>query len=148
MKRIYAGFLLVAAIAIISGCNQGTPGGPGTSETSPTKPPAVGQVNDTFNLSAPLLPTSLKQGERIATSIGIKRGKDFDEEVTVKFTGLPKGVQLDPSPALIKHGDEEAKLTLIAAKDASLGDFTINVTGHPSKGADASIVFKVTVVKK
>jgi hypothetical protein len=32
--------------------------------------------------------------------------------------------------------------------DASLGDFTIKVTGHPTKGADATNEFKITVAEK
>ena len=35
-----------------------------------------------------------------------------------------------------------------AADEAALGDFTIKVTGHPTKGADASNEFKITVDKK
>jgi hypothetical protein len=49
---------------------------------------------------------------------------------------------------LIKHGDTEAKLTFKATDDASLGDFTVKVTGHPTKGSDAANDFKIGVVKK
>jgi hypothetical protein len=146
MKRLFPG-LLVSALAVLAGCNQGTPGGPGATGTT-TKKSAYEQANDTFNLKVPILATTLKQGERKAASIGIKRGKNFDEDVALKFAGMPKGLTLEPSSAIIKHGDEEAKFTLIASNDASLGDFTINVTGHPSKGADALIAFKIAVDKK
>ena len=40
------------------------------------------------------------------------------------------------------------KVTLKAQEDASLGNFTINVTGHPAKGADATSQLKITVAKK
>ncbi len=107
--------------------------------------PVIGQANDSFNLSAPLLPTSIKQGEKIAVSIGIKRGGNFDEEVALEFANVPKGVTIDPSSPTIKHGDEEAKITVAAAKDAAIGDFTISVLGHPTKGVDASLGFKISV---
>jgi hypothetical protein len=49
---------------------------------------------------------------------------------------------------MIKHGDTDAKVTLKAAPDASLGEFTIKVTGHPTTGSNATSEFKVTVAKK
>jgi hypothetical protein len=57
-------------------------------------------------------------------------------------------VTLDPASPVIKHGDTEAKITLKAADDAAVGDFTLKVTGHPTKGADAANEFKLTVDKK
>ena len=60
---------------------------------------------------------------------------------------MPQGVTLDPASPVIKHGATETKVTLKAAADASLGDFTVKVTGHPTKGADASHEFKITVAK-
>jgi hypothetical protein len=146
MNRLFAGSFLLT-VTFLAGCNQGTPGGPGATGTADKKS-AYQQANDTFNLKVPILATNLKQGERKATSIGIKRGKNFNEDVSLKFAAIPKGITLDPSSAVIKHGDEEAKLTLVASNDASLGDFTINVTGHPSKGGDATIGFKIAVDKK
>jgi hypothetical protein len=37
---------------------------------------------------------------------------------------------------------------LTAADHASLGDFTIKVIGHPTKGGDATTDLEVAVVKK
>ncbi|HYV34951.1 MAG TPA: hypothetical protein VE988_04550, partial [Gemmataceae bacterium] len=110
--------------------------------------PVLGQADDTFTLSVPTLATTLKQGETKTASIGIKRGKNFDGDVTIKFAETPKGLAIDPTSPVIKHGDTEAKITLKAAEDAALGDFTIKLTGHPTKGADAANEFKVTVQKK
>jgi hypothetical protein len=47
-----------------------------------------------------------------------------------------------------QHGDTEAKLTIQAAADASVGEFIVRMTGHPTHGADASNGFKLTVEKK
>jgi hypothetical protein len=152
MKRSIAGLLAMALLALI-GCGQGTPGGPGAT-ANPTEKKHFydyGQADNTFNLSVPSsMPyrsTTLKQGETTKVSIGIKRGKNFGEDVTLTFADVPKGVTLDPASPVIKHDQTEANLTLTATGDAALGDVTIKVTGHPTKGGDASNEFKLTVDK-
>ena len=143
MKSSFAG-LAVMTLAAMTGCTQGTPGGPGTTG----KNPAYGQAADTFNLSVPVMSSALQQGEQIEATVGIKRAKNFDEDVALKFADVPKGVTVEPASPVIKHGDTGAKITFKAASDAALGDFAIKVTGHPAKGADASNEFKLTVAKK
>lgn len=106
------------------------------------------QADRTFSLDMPNLSTSLKQGEAKNISIGINRGKNFDQDVTLKFGDLPKGVSIDPASPAIKAGDKEAKITVKAADDAALGDFNIPVHGHPASGPDATNTFKITVNKK
>jgi hypothetical protein len=135
------------ALVGLAGCNQGTPGGPGATGP-PAKNPFHGQADNTFNLGVPLLSTAIKQGETKGVSISIKRAKNFDEDVALKFAALPRGVTVNPARPIIKHGDTEAKLMLKATDNAALGDFTLGVTGHPAKGADASIEFKINVEKK
>ena len=139
--------LLVVALTALVGCNQGSPGGPG-ADTSAAREPLYGQDNDTFNLSVPVLSTSLKQGETKALSIGIRRGKNFDEDVELTLSNLPKGVTPDPADLTIKHSETEAKFTLHATGTAALGNFSIKVSGHPTKGADASADLKITIDKK
>jgi uncharacterized membrane protein len=146
MTRSFAG-LLVVAVVTMTGCGQGTSGGPGVSNP-PQKQPVYGEADDTFNLNMPLMSTTLHQGESTEVAVGIKRGKNFDEDVALKFAAGPKGVTIESANPVIKHGDTEAKLTFKAAEDAALGDFTVKVTGHPTKGADASNEFKITVAKK
>jgi uncharacterized membrane protein len=146
MKRSFAG-LLLAALFALTGCNQGTSGGPGVSNP-PQKQPVYGEAEDTFDLSMPMASTTIHQGESKEVAVGIKRGKNFDEDVTLKFADGPKGVTIDSANPVIKHGDTEAKLTFKATDDASLGDFTVKVTGHPTKGSDAANDFKIRVVKK
>ncbi len=103
---------------------------------------------DTFTLSMPFWTTALKQGESKSVTIAIKRDTQFDQDVTIKFMDLSKGMSVEPSTALIKNGESEAKFVLKAAEDAAIGDFAIKVTGHPAKGADATNEFKFTVAKK
>ena len=148
MKRLLAGVLAVGLVALIGCDNSSTPGGPGASGASSNKKPMIGQADETFTLSMPTLSTSIKQGETKSVTIGIKRGKNFDEDVSLKFDGLPKGVTVEPAGPQIKHGESEAKISLKAADDATLGDHTLKVTGKPTKGTDASSDLSITVNKK
>ena len=151
MKKICVG-IAALLIAGLLGCNgSGTPGGPGAttnSNVTATSKPIVGEKDDTFTLDTPTLATTLKQGEAKQVTIGIKRGKNFNEDVVLKFEGLPQGVSVDPLIPTIKHGDPEAKLNVKADEKAALGDFTVKVTGKPTKGADAVNEFKITVKGK
>jgi hypothetical protein len=146
MKRLFSGLMVMAVVAL-TGCNEGTPGGPGATEVT-AKKPIYGQADDTFNLDVPQTSARLKQGEMKELAISVGRGKNFNEDVTLKFTGVPKGVTLDPASPVILHGDKDAKITLKAADNASIGDFTIKVTGQPTKGATASNELKITVAQK
>lgn len=145
MKRTLAGLLVLALMALV-GCDgkKDTAGGPGATKTT-GKPPLYGQTDNTFNLAAPS--TSLTQGETKTIAIGIRRGTNFQEDVTIKFADVPQGVTFDPASPAIKHGETETKVTLKAAADASLGNFVVRVTGHPTKGTDASTDLKITVGK-
>jgi hypothetical protein len=147
MWKSCAGVLVMALVGLVGCSGKDSPGGPGATNPS-AKQPLYGQAEDTFNLTVPLLSTSLKQGETKTVEVGIKRGKNFDQDVAIKFADVPKGLTLDPASPVIKHGDSEAKFTLKAEGDASLGDFTVKVTGHPTKGADATTEFKITIDKK
>ena len=102
---------------------------------------------DNFTLSLPRLTTSLKQGESRTVSIGIKRDKTFEQDVTLEFGEMPTGVTLEPNAPVIKNGDSEANMTLAAADDAALGNFAIKLIGHPVAGADTSYEFIFVVVK-
>ncbi|MFM9964893.1 MAG: hypothetical protein ACKV2Q_27135 [Planctomycetaceae bacterium] len=143
MKTLFAGFAVLTLTAL-TGCNQGTPGGPGATDPSGKKP-AYGQADDTFNLSKPEMASDLKQGEQTEATFSIKRAKNFDEDVTLKFTDVPKGVTIEPANPVIKHGDADAKITFKVGEEAALGDFNVKVTGHPTKGGDAQLEFKLTI---
>jgi uncharacterized membrane protein len=138
---------VATGLVAFTGCTQGTPGGPGIT-SPPQKQPVYGEADRTFNLSPPMLSTTIHQGETKEISIGIERGKNFEEDVTLKFADGPKGVTIESASPMIKHGDLQAKVTLKAAIDAALGDFTVKVTGHPMKGADATKELKITIAKK
>jgi len=152
MKNLCASLLAAAAVGLIGCNNQGTPGGPGASAPSTSGRTGVnigvGQAEDTFRLDMPNLSTRMTQGEVHQVSIGIKRGKNFSEDVVLQFGELPKGVTIEPATATLKAGEEEAKVSVKAADDAALGDHTIKVTGQPKTGAAATNEFKITVNQK
>jgi hypothetical protein len=108
----------------------------------------MGQADNTFNLSVPMMSSSLKQGDSAEATIGIKRAKNFDEDVALKFAEVPKGVTIEPASPVIKHGDEDVKITFKAEDEARVGDFKVKVSGHPAKGGDAQIEFKLTIAPK
>jgi len=143
MKKFYA-IATMAMVVALTGCTQGTPGGPGTAD----KAPSYGQADDTFNLSVPVLSSSLQQGGQMEGTVGIKRAKAFDEDVSLEFADVPQGVTIEPASPVIKHGDTDTKITFKASDEAALGDFEVKVTGHPTKGGDAQIEFKLTVAAK
>ena len=68
--------------------------------------------------------------------------------MTLKFAGVPKGVTVDPASPVIKRGGKETKLTIKVADNASPGEFLVKMTGHPTKGADATNEFKISIAKK
>ncbi len=105
MKSLCAG-LAVMTLAALAGCSQGTPGGPGTTDGKP----AYGQADNTFNLSVPLMSSSLQQGEQMEATVGIERAKNFDEDVALKFGDIPKGVTIQPAQPYDqarRHGCED-----------------------------------------
>lgn len=136
---------MVLTLAALTGCTQGQPGGPGTA-AAPDKQATIGQTEDTFNLSVPLVSTSLQQGGQTEATIAISRAKNFDEDVTLQFADVPQGVTVEPARAVIKHGDENVKVIFKAEDEAALGDFIVKVTGHPTNGSDALVDFKLGVV--
>lgn len=149
--------MLAAALVFFSGCNQGTPGGnttapdttttrtntngvngTTTTETHSVSKPLIGEDEKTFSLDMPNLSTGIKQGETQNITIGIDRGDNFDQDVTLTLTNVPAGVTMTPEKPVLKKGEEEVVIAVAAAADAALGDFTVNVSGSPSGGGTAA----------
>jgi uncharacterized membrane protein len=146
MKRFLAG-LLALSLTVVTGCgDKGTPGGPGVNNPNNNKP-VVGTADSTFTLDVPNLSTSIKQGETKVITIGINRGKNFDQNVTLKLENLPNGLTASPSSPVINRGEKEVKFNVTASTEAAIGDFVIKVHGDPATGADAHSEFKVSVEK-
>jgi RNA polymerase sigma factor (sigma-70 family) len=122
---------------------------PKEPERPAAKKPLPEQADGTFRLMLPTQATFLEAGEAKAVSLSIKRGKNFDEDVTITFadTDVPKGVTFDPSKPVMIHGDTEAIFTIKAANDAALGDFAIKITARTTNWG-ASDQFNLSVVPK
>jgi hypothetical protein len=122
---------LALAVVVLVGCHrgEGTAGGPGAAAPG-DKPPLYGQADDTFNLTTSSV--SLKQGDAEKGAIGIKRGTNFDQDVTLAFADVPKGVTLDPASPVLKSADADAKFTLTASDAAVPGEYKVKVVGHPA----------------
>jgi uncharacterized membrane protein len=145
MKSLIAGFLALSLTALTGCGDKGTPGGPGKDD--PNKKPMIGTAEDTFSLDVPNLSTTIKQGETKTITIGISRGKNFDQNVVLKFENLPSGLTATPAAPTLPKGDTDVKVSLAAAADAAIGDFEIKVHGNPKTGPDAHNMFKVKVEK-
>jgi uncharacterized membrane protein len=147
MKKIIAMSALALSVACLGCEKSGTPGGPGVSKSDSGRG-IVSQPEETFSLSVPPLSTKIKQGEMKTVTISVKRGKNFSDDVHMKFDNLPKGVTLDPAAPTIKASENDSQIKIKAADDAAVGDFVLKIMGEPSKGAAASNDLKITVEKK
>jgi hypothetical protein len=144
LRRLAAGAVALSVL-VFAGCDKrGGAGGPGA--TAPDNKPMYGQSDNTFNLTTGSM--SVQQGESEKSAITIKRGTNFNQDVTVAFSELPKGVTVDSASHVIKNGESEVQFTLAAAEDTAPGDYTVKITGHPATGGDATNEFKVSVAKR
>lgn len=147
MRRFH-NTLFVLVLAPFLGCYEGTSGGPGVSSDSKAKKSVLVRADDTFNLSVPMLVTSVQQGEQVKAIIGINRTKNFDSDVALEFKNLPVGVTFQPERPIIKRGDNESEFSISVDDSAVKGEFKIEVLGHPNKGADAKIDLRISVTAK
>ena len=146
----------VVGAALLAGCEKkGTSGGPGvttttatTTTTLATTTTTVANSGETFKVTVPSGTTSVKQGDSKTVTIGVSRGRDFDQAVALKLSGMPAGVTIDPATPTIKSGDKEVSVAIVAAADAKPGEATINVTGHPMSGEDSTAEFTIKVEAK
>jgi uncharacterized membrane protein len=154
MKKLFTSLALLSLVSLV-GCGgpSGTGvtnkvGGPGAKGDTDRSGSVVGQKDNTFSLDTPNLETNIKQGESKVIEIGISRGTNFDQDVTLSFADVPKGVSLDPSSPVLKKSEKNVKVTVKAADDAAIGHHVIKVTGKPASGPEASNTFKLEVKQK
>ncbi|HEX5271044.1 MAG TPA: hypothetical protein VFW33_11170 [Gemmataceae bacterium] len=155
MKTFCTGLVLLALAALVgctgsdgSGSGSAKVGGPGATVSSDRGGSLLGPKEGEFKLDPPKLSTTIKQGASDVITIGISRGKNFDEDVALSFEKVPDHVTLDPKAPVIKKGDKDAKVTVKVADDAGLGDHEITVVGKPTKGPEATNTFKIKIDKK
>ena len=111
--------------------------------------PNVAQSENTFTLSVPAPSLELKRGDTRAIYIAISRGGGFADDVSLKLENMPAGITIEPNNPKIAHDESSVKVTVRAAANAVLGNFTIKVVGHPVKGGrDALCEFKLVTEAK
>ncbi|MDB5342690.1 MAG: hypothetical protein JWP89_1067 [Schlesneria sp.] len=157
MTRQFVGGLLVSWIAIV-GCNASSPGGLGIAATPnssgvanttiSTSKPMLGEVEKSFRLSGPALSTHVEQGATASAQMTIARGKNFQDDVRLKFAALPAGVTVETTNPLISHSDGDTTVEFRATPEALPGTYTVTVIGEPTSGPDAKSDFQITVDKR
>ncbi len=134
MSKTFILLTISVALAVASGiaCNKSSEGGaPGTTNT--------------FTVSPPTLPVSVKQGDKQTITLTLNRGSGFKE--TVNLTAQePKGIKVTFDKSSVKASDpKEVAMSVSADKDAALGDNVIKVTAKPETGAETTFDVKVSV---
>lgn len=152
MRKLYSlGICLFAAgVMSATGCGEKSPpGGPGVkrdgaASTTQERTPIVGTAENTFRINTPS-ETDVKQGNTAEMTVGIDRGKNFDQDVVLSFDGAPKGVTFSPDRATVKNGEKNVKINVNAAADAPRGGHKVTVVGTPKTGPATSVQFRIDV---
>jgi uncharacterized membrane protein len=137
MKTLCAGLMMAGAL-LVTGCTQSTTGGgaPGSG---------------TFKLRGPATATDVKHGETKTVEITASEDKNFKEDVALSASVEPadKGVTAELDPKTIKASDPKKANLLIKATDKAVaGEYSVTVTGKPTKGDATTLVVKVKVPEK
>ena len=91
--------------------------------------------------------TTITQGKKEDVTVKITR-KDFDEDVTVSFSDLPKGVSVLDTDMKIEKGKTDKKFSLEAKDDATEGTHTAKVSAKGGGMEVKNREFKIIVKKK
>src|SRR5436305_10443795 len=126
--RFLSTAIATAGLVALIGCNASNPGGSSSGAAKKA----------TFKIDAPLTHTTIKQGDTKEVKLTMDRGKDFHDDIELKFDA-PAGLTVDPATHTVKSGDDkEVVVKVSAAKDAPVGDHVIKVTGTPKAGSAAT----------
>ncbi len=133
MSKAFVGALLV--VVVLTGCkSQSDQGG--------------GAGTDTFRLTVPAMATNVKQGEVQTVRVAVERGAGFQERVKLEVKA-PAGIQVEPNDFTVQPGDKgDIQLKITVAKDAAIGEHTIQVKGTPDKGEATETEFKISISAK
>lgn len=122
------------AIAGAVGCNKSPEGG-------------VAGTSNSFKVSAPTLPTTIKQGDKQTVSVSVDRDSGFQQAVKLDAQA-PNGLKAEFDRKTVKGGDpKDVALSITADKDAALGDHVVKVTATPETGSATTVDVKVTVTQ-
>lgn len=132
MRKLLSLAALAAIVAV--GCNKSPEGGtPGTSSS--------------FTITAPTIPSSIKQGDRETVKMSLDRKSDFKKDVKLSVTA-PEHIKAELSKDVIKASDPtDFTLTISVDKNAALGDQVVKVVGTPEGGSATSVDVKVKIAQ-
>ena len=134
MSKNYFVLAVSAALALVGGiaCNKSSEGG-------------MTGTNNSFKMSAPTLPVTLKQGDKQTVTLTLDRGSGFQQ--TVKLDAQPpKGLKVEFDKSTVKASDaKEVSMSITADKDTALGDHVIKVTAKPDTGAETTLDVNVKI---
>lgn len=137
MRNVIAATLAVALMAM-SGCalNRSEKGG------------EVASDKRDFRISAPVMATTVAQGEVQPITVTLHRGEYFRDDVELKVKA-PKGINVDPSSVTVAAGDSSSvQFVISAASDAPLATYQVEVQAEPDNGKATWVQFPVKVVAR
>jgi hypothetical protein len=124
-------------VAFVVGCNKSPEGGtPGTHAT--------------FKLSLPVsVLKDIKQGNTQSFDASVDRGSEFKHDVKLSVANKPEKIDVTLNKDVIKANDGDTKftITVAVAKDATIGEHEIKVTGTPDSGQPTTGSFKIKVIE-
>ena len=101
-----------------------------------------------FKIAVPTFDTKIKQGETQSVIIALERGDSFKQDVTLEVKlAKGKGITFEPTKVLVKVSDKsDVQIMITAPENASIGEYSVSVTGTPTVGEATTTEFKVNVV--
>jgi len=123
------------AMLIVSGC-----------WTFKTKSPQGGirPIDEEFAITVPSSST-VKQGAELTVTVELIRGGFFKQDVQLAVTA--NGITVNPSYVLLKASDKpEVRFQVVAAREAAIGKYRVDVKGTPVKGKPTETSFIVEVI--
>jgi hypothetical protein len=98
----------------------------------------------TYALAAAPTEVTVVQGTSATVLLTITRDEPFKKRVSLSATGLPEGVTATFNPVDVEGA--ESSVTLVATETATLGTFTVTITGSALGRPDVSTGVAMTVV--
>ncbi|MCB2202942.1 immune inhibitor A [bacterium] len=89
----------------------------------------IGPEESDFSLSLDPTSISVCQDAQSTATVNVGQINGFSDPVTVSVSGVPQGVSAELSANPV-YAPASSQLTLIAAKNAQLGDYVLNVSGN------------------
>jgi hypothetical protein len=102
----------------------------------------------TFTLTCSSRPVEVRRGQSASVVVSVKRSPDFKVDVTLTFAGLPKGLKVEPSSVVVHPGgDGDARLKVVAGRNAPLGEHTLQIFGTPTRGSGVDLFLKIRCIE-